>query len=108
MQSIHRLKKDADFKKVLAKKQSFRTPSFVFYYCSNTLSHLRIGVSVSKKLGGAVVRNRIRRQTKAMIQNQFDFTKAFDMIIVVKEQFLKQSYQVNKIEMQKFNLMLRR
>lgn len=108
MQSIHRLKKDADFKKVLAKKQSFRTPSFIFYYCSNTLPHLRIGVSVSKKLGGAVVRNRIRRQTKAMIQNQFDFTKAFDMIVVIKEQFLKQTFQENNKEIQQFSVMLRR
>jgi ribonuclease P protein component len=108
VQSIHRLKKDADFKKVLAHKQSFRTPSFAFYYRPNFMTHIRVGVSVSKKLGGAVVRNRLRRQTKTMIQNQFDFTKAFDMIVVIKEQFLKQSYHDNLKEIQRFTLMLRR
>lgn len=39
---------------------------------------------VGKKLGNAVVRNKIKRQVRSMVDDCFDFNEAFDTIIIVR------------------------
>jgi len=58
----HRLKKKTDFRRTYQRGKSLAYPSFVLYYRSSRLPEHRIGFSVSKKLGGAVERNRVKRR----------------------------------------------
>jgi ribonuclease P protein component len=44
----------------------------------------RYGLVVSKKVGGAVVRNRARRQTRAAIEMAGGIRPGFDSVLVVK------------------------
>ena len=59
-----RLRKDSDFKNIYRKGKSLATKTLVFYFIKNDLGYTRVGYSISKKVGKAVTRNRIRRLIK--------------------------------------------
>jgi ribonuclease P protein component len=56
-----RLKSPADFQAVYDRKKSVADGLLIVYARENGLPHPRLGVSVSRKVGGAVVRNRYKR-----------------------------------------------
>jgi ribonuclease P protein component len=55
------LRRAADFRTVYERRRSVADSWLIVYGCENHLSHPRLGLSVSRKVGPAVVRNRIRR-----------------------------------------------
>ena len=69
MKKEYRIKKNEEFQKIIRQKKSIVHSKFVIYFRKND-EHLRIGISVSKKLGNAVVRNKIKRQIRMMISSQ--------------------------------------
>ena len=73
MKKEFRVRKNEDFSRIIKKKQSMANRSFIIYYLKNDLDHARIGISVSKKLGKAVIRNKIKRQVRMMLQQTINF-----------------------------------
>lgn len=61
---FERLKKNNDFLKVYNKGKSYGCKNLVIYYLPNGRENFRVGFSVSKKVGNAVTRNRVRRYIK--------------------------------------------
>ncbi len=62
MKKTFRIKKDAEFQEVFKKGKSVANRQFVVYSLKKSeQANYRIGLSVSKKVGNAVVRNRIKR-----------------------------------------------
>ena len=57
----HRMKTPAEFERTYARKRSASDGVLIVYACENGRPHPRLGCSVSKKVGGAVVRNRYKR-----------------------------------------------
>src|SRR5882757_5730514 len=55
------LRRPADFQRVYDRRRSISDGWLIVYACENGLPHLRLGLSVSRKYGGAVQRNRLRR-----------------------------------------------
>jgi ribonuclease P protein component len=55
------LRRAADFRRVYDRRRSASNEDLIVYGCENGLPHLRLGLSVSRKFGGAVQRNRLRR-----------------------------------------------
>jgi ribonuclease P protein component len=55
------LRRPADFQRVYDGRRSVSNGWLIVYACANGLPHNRLGLSVSRKWGGAVVRNRLRR-----------------------------------------------
>src|SRR2546423_9668171 len=55
------LRRPADFQRVYDRRRSVSDSWLIVYACENGLPHLRLGLSVSRKVGGAVQRNRLRR-----------------------------------------------
>ena len=54
MKKINRLLKNMDFKAVLDNKKSIANKEFIIYIKNNTLNHVRVGISVSSKIGNSV------------------------------------------------------
>jgi ribonuclease P protein component len=55
------LRRPVDFKRVYDRRRSVSNEAIIVYACPNGLEHNRLGLSVSRKVGGAVKRNRLRR-----------------------------------------------
>jgi ribonuclease P protein component len=55
------LRRQKEFRRVYDRKRSVSDDWLIVYGCENDLSHLRLGLSVSRKWGKANRRNRIRR-----------------------------------------------
>jgi ribonuclease P protein component len=55
------IRRPADFQAVYDRRRSAADGTLVVYVKENGLPHSRVGLSVSKKFGNAVRRNRIRR-----------------------------------------------
>src|ERR1700720_4662934 len=55
------LRRPMDFRRVYDRRRSASDRWLIVYACENGLPHRRLGMSVSRKVGPAVVRNRLRR-----------------------------------------------
>jgi ribonuclease P protein component len=55
------LRKNSDFMRVYKKGRYYAGKYMVLYVLANKAGKIRLGISVSKKLGKSVTRNRIRR-----------------------------------------------
>lgn len=68
MQSSYRLKANKDFRRVFQRGRSVATGKLVLYWFDNRSSAFRVGFSISKKVGNAVIRNRLKRRLRACFQ----------------------------------------
>ena len=95
MKKIYRVCKSYEFNEILNEKNFYANPSFVIYVKPRALEHARVGISVGKKLGNAVCRNKIKRQVRSMVDDIFDFNEEYDLIIIVRPAYHKKSYKEN-------------
>ena len=95
MKRKFRLLKNQDFKIVLDQRQNVSRGNYTIYYAKNDLNHVRVGVSVSSKLGNSVVRHRIKRQIVSMVDNTLDSNLSYDVIVIARKKFLELSYKDN-------------
>lgn len=97
MKVINRIKASDDFALAIKKGRAQRNQSYVIHYRPNEFNYVRVGISVSSKLGNAVVRNLVKRQIRSMCDSLIDYnSQSLDIVIVAKANFLNHSYDDNK------------
>ncbi len=66
----------------------------VLYARKNHTSANRVGVTVRKKLGGAVVRNRVRRRLREVYRlNEHRFAPGWDIVVVARSRCVNADFQ---------------
>ncbi|MBA4494114.1 ribonuclease P protein component [Paenactinomyces guangxiensis] len=87
MQQEYRLKRRNDFRRVFRAGESFANRQFVVYvYLRREPGPTRIGISVSKKVGNAVVRNRIKRLVKEVAREWVpQLRKQVDIVVIARK-----------------------
>lgn len=78
------IKKDYEFRKVYKHGKSFANKYLVVYILKNKTDQTRIGISISKKVGNAITRNRIRRRMKEIYRLKIDenIKKGYDLVFI--------------------------
>lgn len=88
------IKENRTFRRIYGKGKSAVTPFLVIYCRQNGLDHNRLGVTVSTKLGCAVVRNRARRRLREVFRlAQPDLKTGYDVILVARGRTVNGPYQ---------------
>lgn len=102
MKKEYRIRKNEEFSEIIGERKRFSNFSFLVYYRKKKLEHARVGISVSKKRGNAVVRNKIKRQLRMQVRECIDLDEyPLDLVIVVKDGYLHKSYADNKKDLEK-------
>ncbi|MFC4652981.1 ribonuclease P protein component [Lactococcus nasutitermitis] len=84
IKKTYRVKRTKDFNQIFSAKHSYANRKFVIYKLNTKQPHFRVGLSVSKKLGHAVVRNRIKRLIRhAVAEFSSNLTKE-DFVIIAR------------------------
>ena len=79
------VKENYEFRRIYRKGKSAVSPQLVIYCQRNRRGHSRLGVSVSTKLGCAVVRNRVRRRIREIYRlNKAKMLPGYDLIVVAR------------------------
>lgn len=87
------IKENYEFRRMYAKGKSGVSSCLVVYCRPNRREHNRLGVTVSAKLGHAVVRNRIRRRLREIYRlSQPKMKQGFDVILVARSRAVTASY----------------
>ena len=89
MKKINRLLDNKEFTSVLNKGKKAKVDGYLVAVKTNKEGHARIGISVSKKVGKAVVRVRV------MIARFDVLSKHIDVVIIPKPSFLQNSFEQN-------------
>lgn len=87
MKKAYRIKKNEEFQKIFKHGQSFANRQFVIYFMEKSeQTHFRIGLSVSKKIGNAVMRNQIKRYLRqAFHEFESEIRPNYDLVIIARK-----------------------
>lgn len=95
MRKSYRVKKECEFQKVFHHGKSVANRQFVVYILTKTKQkHFRVGISVSKKLGNAVTRNRIKRMIRQSLTDlKLRLKTEVDFIVIARIPVSSMNYQ---------------
>ncbi len=89
MKSTLMLTENRDFKRLYARGKSVAHALFVVYYAKNRLGTGRLGITVNKKFGKAVRRNRARRLLKESYRLlEPAVVPGYDIVLVARARIL--------------------
>ena len=87
------IKSKLEYTEIIKKCEYIKNNYFIIYYRKNNLTN-RYGISIPKKTGKAVIRNKIKRQLKNIIDNnEFDIQKSYDYVIIIRKRLIELNYQ---------------
>lgn len=96
LQPVLRLKKRVQFLNVAANGQKVPTSSVVLQLLHrNDCEAGRVGFTVTKKVGNAVVRNRVKRRLRGVVQEitQKNSFQGIDMVMIGRKNTFEKPYQ---------------
>lgn len=99
-----RLRRSADVKRVYDEGKSWAHPLLVLIVRPNELGFSRVGVTASRKVGGAVERNRVKRllrEAARLLYPEFE-TRGWDVMLIARPRLV----EVNEAEVERALLSL--
>ncbi len=95
MKKINILKNSRDFDRIIKSNKPYIYKDYIIYIERETNDYYKFGISVSKKIGNAVNRNKIKRQIKSIIDKN-DYQNNFNCIIIVGKGINERSFEKRK------------
>ncbi|WP_094550027.1 ribonuclease P protein component [Petroclostridium xylanilyticum] len=93
MQKTVSLTENRQFKRIYDKGNSYANNLLVVYFLPNSSSEIRLGITVNKKLGKAVVRNRVKRLIKESYRLKEMYIKeGYDIVFVARVRAKEATY----------------
>ncbi|MFC2164437.1 ribonuclease P protein component [Acidobacteriota bacterium] len=92
-----RIRKKKEFLFLYKQGNRYRGRYFTLIYLINDLSYSRMAVVASKKVGRAVVRNKVKRRLRTLYRrNKHLLQKNLDFVIIARKEAHEVSWQVLK------------
>lgn len=89
------LDRDGQFQKLYKKGKSCVSPVLIVYVKKNGQSFNRLGITASKKIGKAVVRNRAKRRIRELYRTNLPNLKTgYDFVIVARAKTAEAPYSM--------------
>jgi ribonuclease P protein component len=80
-----RIVRSSDYQKLYKKGRKIHSEKFVLFGQENGISHHRLGITVSRKVGGAVVRNRVKRLFREIFRKSYgEIPNRLDIVVNAK------------------------
>ena len=95
MKKINIVKKNEEFNRIIKNNKPYKTKEFYIFVERVEQERYHFGITISKKIGKAVVRNKIKRRIKNIIDKKH-YEKNFNCIIIVRKDLLNLEY--NELE----------
>ena len=92
MKKINVLKNNYDFTRIIKENKAFKYKYFVIYLEKCDQQYYKFGISVGKKIGNAVIRNKYKRRIREII-SQKDYQNNFNCIIILSKDVLNKSFK---------------
>lgn len=79
--------RNKEFSRAYSRGRSYVHPKLVLYVVKNRTGHTRVGLTATKKIGGAVQRNRARRVMRAALSQVLPYdVGSVDLVFVARGQ----------------------
>ena len=102
MKKTETIKSKQEFSNLIKNSKFLKTKEFVIYYKENNLEKKRFGIAISNKIGNAVTRNKLKRQTREIIDSlNYLFKNNKDYIIMIRTGCLDSSFELKKNNLEK-------
>lgn len=93
MRKLYIVKTNREFEKIINTGKIKKNRSFIIYYKDNSLPYSRFGISVGKKLGNAVYRNKYKRIIRQIVDNyKKSYNNKQDYIIILRGSAKEKNY----------------
>lgn len=96
MKKINIIKSNEEYNRIIKNIKPYRTKEFLIFVEKLKTDKYKFGFSISKKIGKAVTRNKIKRQLKNILDQNI-YENNFNCIIMVRKDILELDYlSINK------------
>jgi ribonuclease P protein component len=92
MKKYNIIKKNKEYSEIIRSGKKIANKYLIIYCVKEELDNYYFGFSVSKKLGIAVLRNKIKRQLKNILDKK-TYKNGFKCIIMVKKEFISKEFE---------------
>lgn len=96
------IKKNWEFQKIIIAKKQIINKYLILYYVENDRNKCEIGISIPKKFTHAVKRNFLKRQIKAILDNNTNVLKLkLKIILIARKEFINLPFETKKYQVDK-------
>lgn len=93
MKKIDIIKSSREYTEIINNGKNIKSKNFSIYYRNNNEKN-KYGISIPKKTGKAVIRNKIKRRVKNIIDNNKNsMQSSYDYVIIIRKGILELTYQ---------------
>ncbi len=85
------IKESFEFDRIIKNNKSQKYKDYIIYIEYNNNEDYHFGLSVGKKVGNAVIRNKVKRQLKSIIDKN-KYKNGFNCIIIVRKEILSKTF----------------
>lgn len=98
---MHRLRKNKEFNYIYKKGDRVSTEHFTLFVVESKYNNYRIGFSVSKKLGKANVRNKLKRRLREITRRDVEIKNFHNYVLLAREGSEKLEFKILQEEVKK-------
>lgn len=87
-----RLRKHAQYCRVQSKGRRVGGKFLLFIFSPSSLVHARFGLTVSKRVGKAVIRNKVKRRLREILRHHKNVLCGLDVVVIAKNNAASASF----------------